>query len=228
MDNPSEIKLIRQTPKSDDSLRCCAQMIFHFFGESLKKEIIWKRLHSYRKFSGLEGSFLTDLGLLSIKLGFKPIIYHFDWHWWNKTSFDADKKSNKALITTLKELKKDKGLWADKKIIDKEIKFLEKEGKIISEVPRTELIDNYLIQNIPVILNICPQDFYQSSKEDYRHSILVVGKKENLYLIKDPLMGLEEIDKEQLLVSWIRNGAWMLVILPKTTLKNIKQPELKF
>src|SRR4030042_4617841 len=129
----AEIKLIRQTPKSDDSLRCCAQMIFNFFGQSLKKELIWKKLHSYKKFSGLEGSFLTDLGLLAIKLGYKPIIYHFDWHWWDKKSFEANKKSNKALVSSLKELKKDKKSWADRKIIDKEIKFSGKDGKIINE-----------------------------------------------------------------------------------------------
>src|SRR3972149_3448207 len=47
------ISLVRQEPKSDDCLRCCAQMIFSYFKDPISKDEIWKKLHVYKKHSGL-------------------------------------------------------------------------------------------------------------------------------------------------------------------------------
>ena len=224
--NPFEIKLVRQSPKSDDCLRSCAQMIFNYYADPVTKEVIWKKLHVYKKHSGLTGGYLVDLGRLAIKLGHETIIYHYDWHWWDKNTFEAAKKSTKSLIKSLSDLKKEKSGWGDKRIISKEILYLKKGGKFKLQMPTLSLIDSFLQQKIPVILLVRAEDLYLSPKENYNHSIIVTSKKENLYLIKDSYFALEEIKDEDLLYSWIRGGGWMIVILPKLDKIQVLQEKL--
>ena len=223
---PLKISLVRQDPQSDDCLRACAQMVFAYFKEPITKEEIWKRLHVYKKHSGLRGGYTWDLGRLAIRKGYDPLIMHYDWHWWTKNTVGANSKGKKSLIAALKELKKQKLDWAQKKEVAKEVKYAKAGGKYKIILPSTETIDSYLSARIPVIINVRSEDLYKNPNENYAHSIVVVGKEGINYILRDPYLALEKISSEELKYAWSRTGGWMMVLIPNPTKRQaVKTPK---
>jgi hypothetical protein len=210
-----DIELIRQDPHSDDCLRCCALMVFRYFKDRITKEVLWKKLHVYKKYSGLTGSYLTDLGRLALKKDYEAEIYHNSWSWWNQDNALASQKNKKVQINNLIQLKQNKDTFSDKKIISKEINFIKQGGIIAFQLPNLKLIDGYLSRQFPIILNLYGHDFYHNPQENYLHSILITGKSGINYLLKDPYLALEKISAEELYFAWSRAGAWMIVIKSK-------------
>lgn len=209
------INLKRQDPSSNDCLRCCGLMVLNFLGDKISTEEIWNKLHVYKKHSGLLGCYLQDLGALAQKRGFVSTIYHGDWQWWDKPTVLAQTKGKTKLLAALKILKRNKKKWQDKKLVTKEIKYLQKGGSIIFQLPKLATIDFFLKKNLPSIIFINAADLYHDPKENYSHAILIVGKENNNYLIKDPYLAVEKISQEELQYAWSRNGGWMMVIRPK-------------
>lgn len=220
------IELVRQHPKSDDCLRACGLMILKYFDDSVSKSEVWKRLHVYKKHSGLWGGYLTDLGMFVAKKDYKSVIYHHDWHWWDEETVNTSEKGEE-LTKALKILKKEKREWAHKKLIAKEIKYLNSGGKLIFQKPGFEIINYYLQKKIPVILSVRGEDIYKNPKEDFNHALVIAGKSGKNYIVKDSYQGLEKIETERLMVAWIRAGGWMMVIEP-TAAKKVKQEKLMF
>lgn len=209
------IPLIRQDPESDDCLRCCALMAFKYFGDSITKEEIWKKLHVYKKGSLFgEGAYYFDLGRVALKRKYQTTIFHYDWHWWDKEVVTSLNKGKEQLIEALKKLQEKKTKLGDKGLILKEMSYFEDGGLLKFVFPKLELIDDYLKQEVPTILSVQGQDFYHDPKEDYVHAILIVGKKDGNYIVRDPLYGLEEISSHELSYAWVKTGGWMMVIDP--------------
>lgn len=231
MDIPSlDLELIRQHPDSDDCLRACALMTLKYFNHPIKKETLWKKLHVYKKHSGLRGAYLQDFGRLAIFLGFSAKIYHYDWGWWDGETIQEIKNGKKSLIAALKRLRLKKENWSDKRNIDKDIEFVKAGGEFEFSIPKLDIIDTHLISRIPVILLVEGQFFYHQPQMKFRHSIVVVGKKSENYLIKDPLFAFDSINKDELFYSWSNAQGWMLTIFPsgqKVSLL-VKQPKLRF
>ena len=227
---PLDIELVRQDPHSNDCLRACALMVFKYFDDSTEKSDIWKKLHVYKKHSGLSGGYFSDLGILAISKNYNVTISHYATHWWNKDVLQAAKKGDKALIKTLKELKKQKD-WAGKKEIAKSISYIKRGGKYKIAYPKLETINELLIHRLPVIMNVQAENLYQEPKEKYSHSVVVTGKKSDKYIIRDPYLAVEEVDKDELYYAWVRNGGWMIVLYPKEKIEkrpSVKQPKLIF
>jgi len=218
---PLDIPLVRQEPKSEDDLRCCAQMVFSYFKDETTKEKVRKSIHVYMKHSGLVRSYFQDLGRFALKKGYKAIIFHYDWKWWNTDILNSMSKSKKAFTKALSELKKEKKEWADKKIVQKEIAYINEGGIFKFEMPTLDNIDNFLIQRIPVFITVCAEDFYKSPNEKFTHAILVTGVSGESHTILDPYLAVSEINSKELLYSWVRSGGRMLVIIP--TEKSIKK-----
>lgn len=232
--SPLDIKLIRQDPNSFDCLRACALMVFKYYREDISKTELWKKLHIYKKHSGLRGGYFIDLGNLALELGYKCKIQHYSWRWWNKDVARATTKTKKALVSALKELKKDKKFWASKKVINKEISFVKNDGKITMSIPKLKTIDYYLMQKIPVLISVSTRDFYQNphmGKVHHNHIIAIVGKKGENYITRDPFYSKNKLNKDDLMFSWFRPGGWMLVILPKKQkpkAPKVRQAKLRF
>lgn len=209
---PLTIPLIKQHPKSDDCLRCCGLMVFRHLDNSVTKDWVWKNLHVYKKKSGLYGAFFTDLGIMALKRGYKVKIYHNDWHWWDEETGYATKRGKGKLIGALKKLTEKKDRKPDRKLLLKEIKFLDNGGKFIFKKPKMEMVDFYLKKKTPVILSVRGEDFYHSPKENYPHAILVIGKGNGTYILNDPFKNLKQIFEDDLYFSWVRTGGWMMMI----------------
>ena len=227
---PLKIDLIRQDPDSDDCLRACALMVFKYFKEPITKEEIWGKLHVYKKHSGLYGGYLSDLGSLAIKKGYQTIIHHYATHTWDKDTIEAANKGKQALKKKMNELKKAKR-WPVRKLYSKSINYLELGGKYKIIFPTLDNLDKYLTQRIPVILSVRAENFYQNPKASYPHYILVIGKKEGKYIIRDPYLAVNKKDGNELLYAWMRHGGWMMVILPKKKKEEpptVRQTKLRF
>ncbi len=225
---PLNISLVRQQPGSDDCLRACTLMLFRFNNEKITKKEIWKKLHVYKKHSGLSGIYLTDVGRLVLQKGHKVTIHHNDWQCWDEATMNESKKRSSSFINALKSLKKAKKKWADKKIIDKEIAFVRAGGKFKIQLPKLENIDFHLYRKTPVLLLVRGQHLYHSPKQDYNQGILVIGKKLNKYLIRDPFLAIKELEQDELYLAWARTGGWMLTVIPKEEKSKISQAKLSF
>ena len=219
---PIPIKLVRQDSHTNDCLRCCAFMVLQHFNQKITKNEVWKKLHIYQKHSGLKGAYFTDLGTLALAKNYHISISHNDWHWWNKSTVKALKKSKPGFIKALKDLRQTKSGWAEKKLIDKEINFINKGGKFYFALPKLTTINNLLNRQIPVILSVRAEDLYHDPKNKRATSIVVVGKENEKYFIKDPYWALDEISSEELYFAWTRNGGWLLAIEPTSK----PQPQL--
>lgn len=225
---PLPIKLVRQKPHGDDCHKCTTEMVFNFYNDHETAKKVWSFLHTYKKHSGLEGVFCQDVGKFALSRGYKVIISHNDWGWWDEDTVKASKKGKLRLIKALKKLKKEKKAWSDKKIIDKEIVFVKKGGIFNFEIPRFENIESCLLQKIPVFLIVRGEFLFRSPDAKYNHSILVIGKKANKYLIRDPLYAIESIDKDELYIAWAKTGGWMMVVEPIPQSLKDKQISLPF
>ena len=225
---PLEIELVRQKPGSDDCLRACALMIFNHYGDSITKEEVWKKLHVYKKHSGLKGGYIQDLGYLVQKMGYKSSIKHYDWSWWNENIQIALKKGKKSTKKALTALKTEKEHWAEKKMIKKEINYLKKKGAFDFSIPKLIDIDAFLMRKIPVIVLVNAEFYYHQPKIDINQFILLVGKKDGKYITKDPLYATEKIEENELHYSWGKAGGWMIAIKPKTKPHQMKQSQLRF
>jgi len=222
------IPLIRQDPKSDDCLRCCALMVVKFFGDKITRDEVWRKLHVYKKHSGLFGAYFSDLGRLALKKGYKAVIYHYDWHFWNIETVESLHKSTKSLLASLATLRKESKSFGVKREISKQLLYVKDGGKYIFEIPNLETIDGFLQKKIPVIISVWGQDFYKNPKEDYRHVIIVSGKDRDEYIIRDPYLALERINEQELDFALKRRGGWMMVIEPKLDTSKLKQGTLRF
>jgi len=216
------IKLVRQDPGSDDCLRCCALMVLQYFDQKISKDEVWKKLHVYQKHSGLEGAFFTDLGKLALSKNYHASISHGDWHWWDKLTVEALRKTKSTFIKALKNLRQAKSDWAERKIINKEINFVRKGGKFHFSLPRLEIIDNLLNRKIPPILAVRAEDLYHDPKNNHTATIVVTGKENGKYFIKDPYWAVDGVSSEELYTAWVRNGGWLLAIEPDSK----PQPQL--
>lgn len=222
MDIPQiDIELIRQTPETDDCLRACSMMLLNLFGEKYKKSYIWKKIKSYKKHSGLRGTYLTDVGLFFHKLGYSTQISHYDWSWWNEEVVQASGSGKKGLGKALHEYRKQKE-WVHRKVIDKEIRYLDK-GNIIFTPPNINTIDKLLINRIPPIVLVQAEYFFHAPKQKYNHAIIIVGKKGNDYLIKDPLYAVEKKSADELDLAWKNAGGWILSVKPMRAKGNQQQ-----
>jgi len=226
--SPLSIELIRQEPKSDDCLRCCALMVFKYFGDKITKDQLWRKLHVYKKHSGLQGIYLSDLGKLSLKNGYKVTYFLYDWHSWDKETVSKSAKNNKSLFKTLGKLKSQKVSWVQKRLIQKEFNFAKSGGDFKFVIPSSNIIDKFLLNKIPVIVQVWAQDLYQDPKEDYRQAIIVTGKKDDKYLVKDPYLALEAISENELIHASIKNGGRVMVIEPSEKNVKLKQERLNF
>lgn len=190
-------------------------MMLNFLGDEISQEEVWRKLHVYQKHSGLHGSYLSDIGSLALSRGHQVTISHYDWHWWDKPTMVAAKKSPASLIKALRLLRQKKTEWSDKKIIDKEIRFVKKGGTHRVQLPHLSQIDAYLQQELPVLLAVRSEELYRDPEETYGHFILAVGKKDSTYVIRDPYLAIEEVDRGELSYAWARQGGWMVVVHPK-------------
>lgn len=211
---PLPIKLVRQDADSDDCLRCCTLMVLQYFDKVITKEEVWRKLHVYKKHSGLHGGYLTDLGKMALARNYKVSIHHGNWRWWDKATVEAAKKSKATLLKALKQLRQAKKTWGEKKEVSKEINFVNRGGQFHFEIPKLETINGYLYQGCPVILLVCAQELYQNPKEHYIHALVVTGRKGNHYFLKDPYLAIEEISAENLFYAWARASGWLLTIQP--------------
>jgi len=225
---PLEIDLVRQKPGSEDCLRACALMVFTHYSDPITKEKLWKKLHVYKKHSGLSGSYFADFGKLAQKLGYKTKIHHYDWSWWNESVQSAIQKGKKSTIKALNELKADKKDWPQKKMIKKEVNYLRSKGTYEFKTPKLLDIDAYLMKKMPVIVSIEANFFYHQPNISFHHNILVIGKKDGKYIILDPLYALSKVDADELYFSWIKTGGWMMVVHPKKQVSKVKQSQLRF
>ena len=223
---PLDIELVRQSPSSDACVKACTQMVLNYYEYSYKKRDLKKRIHSYKKHSGLLGTYIQDVGLYLLTKGFKAEISHYDWRWWSEEQQEAYSQSKKQLIKSLEDLKNEKE-WGKDRVVGKEIKFLERGGVIKFEMPALINIDVSLSKNIPPILLVQAEYFYHQPKDDCNHAILVIGKKNNEYIIRDPLYAVDKIVDQELFYSWARSGGWMLTFPPKEKRK-AKQEQLIF
>lgn len=214
MDIPElNIPLIRQDPESDDCLLCCAQMVFNYLGDPKTGKEVWKKLHVYKKKSGLgEGAYDQDLGKLGLTKGYKAIIYHYAWDWWNKETVVSVDQGKQDLVTSLKNLSNFKKKWSDRRVILKEIAFLNNGGQFKFEIPKLETINYYLKKDIPVILSVKGEVICHDPEENYLHAILVIGKKGENYIIRDPYLGVKSMPADELYFAWATAWGWMVVI----------------
>lgn len=189
-------------------------MLASYWGVDISQNKIDKALHVYRNHSGLTGAFMQDLGILLINKGFEVTIHHYDWSWWNKETQEGYKKGPKHLLGTLKLLKSEKTKWAYKKVVDKDIQFVKLGGKFDFTLPTTQTLDAQLAQQIPPVVLVQAESFYHQPKEEYTHSIIVTGRENQDYLINDPLYAVAQVSHDELFLSWIREGAWMLSAKP--------------
>lgn len=222
---PFDIELVRQ--KSGDScVKACVQMVLNYYGFVYKKKDIKAKIHTYKKHSGLKGAYLPDVGVYLLKMGFKPYISHYDWGWWGEDQEEAADDGKRQLIRSLDELKQKKG-WAKQRIVDKEIKFLEKGGLIKFTMPSKLNIDSHLMKKIPPLLLVQTEYFYHKPGKAANHSILIIGKKGGTYIIRDPLYAVDKINEDELYYAWAKSGGWMLTLPPKETRRS-KQEQLGF
>ena len=223
---PFDIELVRQSPSSDDCVKACTQMILNYYEYNFKKKDIKGGIHSYKKHSGLLGTYFQDVGIFLLKKGFKPQISHYDWQWWDEDQAEAVTGGKKQLIKSLEDLKSDKD-WAEKRVVEKDITFVEKGGHFNFVMPQLINIEASLARKIPVIILVQSEYFYHQPGKGVNHSIVIIGKKDDNYIIRDPLYAVDKINVDELYYAWVKSGGWMLTFPPKEKRRS-KQEQLGF
>ena len=84
------------------------------------------------------------------------------------------------------------------------------------------------MNKIPVIILVNAEYLYHQPKVNINHFLLIVGKKDGKYKIRDPLYATEDVEENELLYSWGKAGGWMIAINPKEQPPQVKQSQLRF
>jgi len=98
------------------------------------------------------------------------------------------------------------------------LKFIEVGGNFSTKLPTLDDIDSYLEKGIPVRVGIKCSIFYSKPNNEANHAVVIIGKKDERYLINDPAPRFIEsywIDKKQLEDAWRANGSLLFVATKK-------------
>lgn len=98
------------------------------------------------------------------------------------------------------------------------LKFIEAGGSFSIELSTLDDIDSYLEKDVPVRVGVKCSIFYSNPDNEANHAVVIIGKKNDKYLINDPAPRFTEsywIGKKQLEEAWRANGSLLLVATKK-------------
>lgn len=195
------VKLIKQ---KNCAISCIA-MIMEYYHKSFNIQGFAKDL-SIDEY----GYSLLDIAEFLIKQGFKIEIGHFDQDLLCRNQFSKFPIKLKEFEKYLSETEIDESL---KPYLQEDIEFIKKRPKIIKIEPVTlQKLDHFLTKKIPVLIHVDVKS-YSDKTDDSIHSILIIGKENQKYIVLDPLLGKKILPASKLLKVWQDGGGYYLVIL---------------
>ena len=156
------------------------------------------------------GYSLLDIAKFLIKQGFKIEIGHFDQDLLCRNQFSKFPIKLKEFERYLSKTEIDKSL---KLYLQEDIEFIKKHPKILKIEPvNLQKIDGFLKRKIPVLIHVDVKSYFDRT-DDSIHSILIIGKDNQKYIVLDPLLGKKILPASKLLKVWQNGGGYYLVVL---------------
>ncbi|MEX1014903.1 MAG: hypothetical protein WDZ80_07145 [Candidatus Paceibacterota bacterium] len=210
MNNKIKVPIFHQPEKSITCSIASLKMIMDYYEdkipfkeltESLKEWINSKEIH-------IEG-----VAIYLAKRGYEVNFIHHSPSIVTENLNNITEKDVEKLKLELKSIPNEDKFYFRKKKISLGIDYINAGGKLSTKIPTLDLIDNNIKKDIPTIICVNLGIWDLNPKATNNHYVVVVGKEKDKYLINDPRPKLKspyKKDKDNLLMSWYRSGAYTL------------------
>ncbi len=211
-----EVPQLLQEKHSTNCQAVCIQMILHYYQDMVTIDEIMNGLKPYLIHE--TGMHSQGPAIWLAERGYDVTYIAHDLGVIDKdTEHLTEKNGSKILEAKLLEIPNQPNHYRREKI-ELDIQVLKSGVKYSNEIPSLDLLDDTLNYSIPVKLGVKASGLFANPKNNSNHSIVVVGKVRDEYIINDPnpFHGPRySINKNQLLMAWYLNGARTLVVKPK-------------
>jgi hypothetical protein len=204
-----------QQKNSTNCQAVCTQMVLHYYGDMLTMDEIMKGLRPY--IIEQTGMHSEGPAIWLAQRGYNVTYISHDLEVIDEGIQNITNKDVGKLRKRLAEIS-DSNRQYQREKIELTIKAIEAGVTFSNEIPDLSLVDEMLSRKIPVRLGARASGLQANPGHQYNHSVLVVGKKGNDYMLNDPNPDAGPsylIDRKQLLMAWYVNSARTLIFEPK-------------
>lgn len=183
----------------------CVAMILNYYKRKFAKEKFLKKLKVDKY-----GFSLSDIAKETIDSGYKIEFGFWDSDLIKKGFFDEFpiKPSELEQYAVKVDLNR-----TFKTILKDILAFFKKHPSSIKIEPvNLQKLDVFLNINVPIIIHVDVLSYFDKT-DDSIHSILIIGKENQKYIVLDPLLGKKILPANKLLKVWQNAGGYYLVIL---------------
>ena len=208
------VPLIQQREGSYHCQVATTLMILEFLGEPLSYDELLQELDSYMLEGGMHSQ---GPALFFVQKGYKTLFAHHDLDMLDPSIENCTEKDVAKLESKLAELEVNEknGYRIEKLKLD--IEFIKNGGMYSSKLPSLQLVDEFLEKGIPVVLSGVRNKGLHLNPiaGNGNHSIVIVGKEDDSYLINDPSPktdGEYRISSDRLLHAWYNSATHLRVV----------------
>ena len=195
-----DIKIVQQNENHDCQV-ATMKMVTEFNDDNVSYEELEELLASYKLETGMHSQ---GPATVFLKLGYKVFFAHHDLELLQPEIESLTESNLKALEEFVEGL--EEGSYQKAKLL-LDIGFINFGGKYSTELPSLEDIDHHLSEGRPAVLSGVRNKglHLDPSKGNGSHSILIIGKEGDNYLVNDPSpnsQGQYQISPKRLLHAW--------------------------
>jgi hypothetical protein len=199
-----KVPLIKQNNPKNCAVTCVV-MIMEYFHKRFDEQNFIKKIKVDKY-----GYSLLDITRELINKNYKIEFGFWDEDLIKKKYFNNNQISFKDLENYSKKIHLHKIL---KRYLTEILEFYQKYPSLVKIEPASlQKIEVFLKRKIPVLIHIDVKSYHDQT-DDSIHSILVIGKENQQYIVLDPLLGKKILPANKLLTTWQDGGGYYLVIL---------------
>ena len=208
-----KVPLIQQQKGSYHCQIATCLMIMEFYGDKIPYEELVEKMGPYLLETGMDRE---GISTFLVKRGYDVLSMHRDLNVIDNSIENSTEKDLEKLKTALQELPINEVNKYQREKLALDIEYIKAGGKLSYSLANLETIDSYLGKNIPVVLGVRNNALHLNPGNKNNHSIVVIGKENNDYILNDPspkTQGEYKVNKDILLQAWYSNSAYILIVM---------------
>lgn len=189
-------------------------MILEFFNDPMSYDEVVKVLEPYMVDNGMHSQGPV---LFFRQRGYQTFFAHHDLDMLDPSIENCTEEDLSKLEKCLESLESNELNAYRIKKLSLDIEYIKNDGKYSSKLPSLQMVDEYLVQNIPVVLSGVRNKglHLNATGSNGNHAIIIIGKEGSGYIVNDPsprTSGEYHISNDRLLHAWYNSGAQMRVV----------------
>ncbi len=211
-------KIILDVPiihQPDGSLECsiaALKMVMDYNNDVVPYQTLVSELSEW---INEEERHIQGAGIYLARRGYEVWFTHHDPGVIDKTIENSTEIDKPKLVSKLSIIPQNDSTAYRRKKLSLDIAYIEAGGHYANTIPALDVIDLNLHKKLPTIICVKIKVWSSNPEKRNNHSVVVVGKENDDYIINDPSPKVSspyKINKNKLLMAWYACGAYTLVV----------------